>query len=715
MAAINPPDSWHHRTGWQLLILLVLVGGVYLNSLDGAFHYDDEHSIVRNTSLADLSQIPRYFVDMSAFSGDAGKGMYRPTLLVSYAVNHALHGYDVVGYHLVNVLLHAICVVLVWRLGRLLSPAQASQAWMAAALFAVHPVAAEPVNYISSRSETLMASFFLLTLLLHLRRSRGAIYRWGACLSFGLALLSKETGIVLIPILLLLDLWFGPANRRTVDDRNLAKRVRADRSVQVICSQHGIYWVIAVAYLGMLVWTGFLGGSVGEPVSAPLRSALAQMLTQLKAPVYYLQLLVLPSVLNVDHAFQVTEHVTTTVVLATALLMSLIALLIRSAHRWGHVALSALISLLVLLPTSVIPLNILVNERRIYLVLAAICLSIPRLIDLRVRPATIAALALLASLTVQRNEVWASPLSLWEDAMDRGSQSYTAFVNLGKARQGIGDGSGAASAYRQALTIEDGHGDVYNNLAVLMHEDGRLADAITYYQMALERSPQLEEIHHNLAVAYQETGDLSAASSAFRRALELEPHNGSLWSNFGQFQLEVSDLAGAESAYLEAVRLLGERAEPLNGLGNTLSALRRPIEAVTAYERALAVAADPAQRAVILTNLGESLMQAQRPEQARQALLASLAIAPSAAAHDYLARLSMADSDTTQAWQSWQASITLDPDRRVPLTGLGEISATRGDPDAARAWFERAVAAGAGRRAQEGLRRLKTSGQRGEG
>ncbi|MBT6149970.1 MAG: hypothetical protein HOH74_31310, partial [Gemmatimonadetes bacterium] len=76
---------------------------------------------------------------------------------------------------------------------------------------------------------------------------------------------------------------------------------------------------------------------------------------------------------------------------------------------------------------------------------------------------------------------------------------------------------------------------------------------------------------------------------------------------------------------------------------------------------------------------------------------------------------SMADSDTTQAWQSWQASITLDPDRRVPLTGLGEISATRGDPDAARAWFERAVAAGAGRRAQEGLRRLKTSGQRGEG
>ena len=688
MAATSLQTHAPNRT-WQVILLLAIVGIVYWNSLTGPFHYDDEHSIVRNQALRSLTQIPGYFTDLAAFSGDEGKGMYRPLLLVTYAVNHALHGYEVLGFHLVNIALHAICTMLVWRLGRLLSPNHVHGAWMAAAVFAVHPVAAEPVNYISSRSELLMAVFFLLALLLYLQQGKGHGCDWAAPISFALALLSKETAIVLIVVLMLFDVW-GRSGVR-------------DLSVGAMARRHGPYWVIAGAYLTILFWVGFLGNSGSESVRDPLQ----QVFTQVKAIVYYLQLLIMPSLLSVDHAFRVSSELTATVAMAAVFAMSGTLFALRGHLHTPRVALGLGACVCVLLPTSIVPLNVLVNERRIYLVLALVCILLPRIMRLRGRPALITGLVLLAGLTNQRNEVWASPVTLWENATDQGSRSYTAFVNLGKARQSAGDVIGATRAYRQALTINDGQGDVYNNVAVLLHESGQLQEAIVHYEKALERSPGMEEIHHNLAVAQQQTGDLAAAAVTFRRALELDPRNGGLWSNYGQLLLQLEDASGAESAYREAIRLLGDRPEPHNSLGNALSRQGRRSETIESYERALSYVVGSSQRSVILINLGESLMMDLQPARARQVLREALDITASAAAHDYLGRLSFADADTAGAWGAWQAAIQLDATRRVPLTGLGEIAAARGEIDTAVALLERAVAAGGGRRAQEGLRRVR--------
>ena len=146
----------YRAMGTIVLVSVIL----YFNSLNNAFHYDDIHSIVENPHIRDLSNIPSFFVDSELFSGEPHNRMYRPVLLVSYGLNYAVGGYEVHGYHLVNLLLHILNALLVYGLARSFRR-DGSFALFAGLLFAAHPVNTETVNYISSRSSSLAAFFYL--------------------------------------------------------------------------------------------------------------------------------------------------------------------------------------------------------------------------------------------------------------------------------------------------------------------------------------------------------------------------------------------------------------------------------------------------------------------------------------------------------------------------------------------------------------------------
>ena len=93
---------------------------IYATSLGNPFQYDDAHSIVDNRHIQSLANIPSFFADPTMFSEDAASAMYRPLILVSYGLNHALGGYEPEGYHLVNLFVHLANLVLVYVLVRLL-------------------------------------------------------------------------------------------------------------------------------------------------------------------------------------------------------------------------------------------------------------------------------------------------------------------------------------------------------------------------------------------------------------------------------------------------------------------------------------------------------------------------------------------------------------------------------------------------------------------
>ena len=188
-------------------VAYVLVGlitfGVYANSLHNPFHYDDLHSIVDNPHVRDLGRIPSFFIDPTAFSAEADNAMYRPLLLATFAINYAISGYEVYSYHLVALGLHLGCVLLLGAVARQLLADQYA-AYFAAALFALHPINTEPINYISSRSEILASFFFLLGLYAYLRPGQRR-YLW-VSLAFAGGVLSKSTTVVFPLVLVAYEL-----------------------------------------------------------------------------------------------------------------------------------------------------------------------------------------------------------------------------------------------------------------------------------------------------------------------------------------------------------------------------------------------------------------------------------------------------------------------------------------------------------------------------
>jgi hypothetical protein len=162
------------RRGWLAPAAAALLACLaYFNALNNPFVYDDRNTVVANPSLVDLSNVKFLFLYTP----------FRPIVNLSYAFDRWLWGYQPPGFHLTNIALHALVVVLlcVW-VRRLLSDAgmmlgRDAGAFAAAALFAVHPMQTEAVAYVSGRSELLCAAWFVAALLAAreaiLRHSRG--------------------------------------------------------------------------------------------------------------------------------------------------------------------------------------------------------------------------------------------------------------------------------------------------------------------------------------------------------------------------------------------------------------------------------------------------------------------------------------------------------------------------------------------------------------
>ena len=155
-----------------LLVFSLLAAILYANALHNPFHYDDRHSIEHNKHLRSLRNIPQFFTDPGTFSSERRGTMFRPLLLSSYAVNYAMHENWVSGFRIANLGLHVLCSLalfaLVSRWGRL-----PREAWAVGLLFLLHPLHGEPINYISSRSDLLVAFFYLLALYVAARPLHG--------------------------------------------------------------------------------------------------------------------------------------------------------------------------------------------------------------------------------------------------------------------------------------------------------------------------------------------------------------------------------------------------------------------------------------------------------------------------------------------------------------------------------------------------------------
>ena len=561
---------------WMPLSILLLTWGVYLNSLENSFHFDDSHSIVENYHIRSLGNIPRFFVDTQSFSREPAMAMYRPMLLSSYALNYALGGYEPRGYRLVNLCLHGVTALMAYLLLFKLG-IDRSLAWGGGIIFGIHPIHSQVVNYISSRSEVMCVLGVLVAAYLMVVRQKGNEGRGlypGTLVAYGAALLSKSAGLVLLPLLMLL---------RT--GRELSKGG---------WKEHLPFWILTLIYLGVIVANGFLTGSLSQDV----RPYNEQLFTQVKGLVYYVKLIFMPVGLSVEHSFSVSRSPLEGAVLGSALLVGSLGYLAWRGARsgnWGSLAVGWFLAGLGV--TFLVPLNVLVNEHRLYLPFVGLLAGVmgycgKREVTFPLRMTGWGLLVVLVALTWQQNRVWKDEFTLWQDAAARAPGMFRAQSNLGLAQYERGDLDGALESFRKALELNPHYSKTWNNLGLVYEDMGHYTRARAAYERALELRSDLAGTVNNLGRLSLQMGRSDAAESYLRQALEIDPLAIEARVNLGLVHQRSGRLTAAAEEYAKALQLDPEYAEGYNNLGLLYQESGRPEEALQTLEKAVQLRPD---------------------------------------------------------------------------------------------------------------------------
>jgi Flp pilus assembly protein TadD len=446
--------------------------------------------------------------------------MTRPVVNFSYALDRAISGGSLLGYHLTNVLLHVINVLLLFQVARLTVEDQQARAadsnrlpvratvvaFTTAATFGLHPLMTEAVGYISGRSEVLCGVFFLAALLAARRWLVGAGRIW-LVLAFGLwigSLLSKEIGAIW-PLVLL-----GYDRLVLAGDPEQSRR----RWRRVLGPLLGLTVLAGLMRLAVLVLVENPGGA-----EIIWRYALVEVEVMFR----YFSLLLSPADQSIFHQVsEVSWPPAPRIMLALVWLGVWLGTAWKLARLDGAVTLGMVWFVLLLVPSSVLVLLNLgepMAEHRVYLAAAGFFLASGTVVGhvwaffdtrtprsrLLLRFSLAAWLTVLGGLTVLRNEVWSDPVRLWLDAAEKAPGIWVPHVMLGAALQERGAREEAIVAYRRAIQLRSSEQVPYMRLGLAQAELGRLAEARSTFQTLLTLDRTSAVAHNGLgAVALLE-------------------------------------------------------------------------------------------------------------------------------------------------------------------------------------------------------------------
>ena len=490
---------------------------VYLNALDNPFAYDDYRTVVDNPTIQDLGSVRAILWHDVA----------RPMINVSYALDRALWGPAPFGFHLTNVLLHALNVFLLYLVVRQVASRHSMAAAPAAAwLFAVHPMMTEAVGYVSGRSEVLCATFCLLAGLSAGRwRRRGGTSWVVATIALWLAALATKEIAIMFPFVLLVYERLAPASDDITQRR---------WSIALPLS------LMAAAVLAGLVRIAVLTRLEAHAGAAGVQWSFIPLAFDVAAR--YVRLLVLPVGQTVFHTVWPLAWAD-----ARALAgLAIVATMAGAAWRLKRIEWGATIGiawfLLLLIPSSVLILldrGEPMAEHRVYLASAGLFLAVGIGIGrawttlagastaLRgiAGAASVVALLSLAALAVVRNAVWEDPVRLWQEAVDKSPAHYRPRLLLGEALQHARRPGEALQHFRTAISLRPEEPTGYIKLGQCLAVMGRLDEAADVLERLRVRDPQSTLALNGLGTVAMLGGQTTRAREYFLQTIARDPRN----------------------------------------------------------------------------------------------------------------------------------------------------------------------------------------------
>ena len=561
-------------------------------------------------------------------------GSWHPLTTMSFMLDWQMFGMKAGGYHLHNVVLHAASAVLLFLLLRRVTGATLLSA-MTAAIFAVHPLRAESVAWVTERTDVLSGLFFVLTLGAYaIYATRPSGLRYAAVLVlFTLGLMCKAILVTLPVILLLLDYW--PLRRL---EASVGEATPLENGT-------GKQWLKRAAWLALEKLPLFILAMAFSIVTANLSLSATRSVAVLPlqvrmamAPVSYVGYLgqmFFPRNLSAHYPYAEDGSPIWQVAIACVFLAAISWGVWALRRKRPYLLVGWLWYIVIMLPViGLVPGgNQLVADRYTYLpqiglalalVWAAADLTVAwphgRRVGLAVSSVVLVALMVCAW---KQTSYWRDSETLWRHALSCTSDNAIAHEHLGTALEQLGRTDDARAQYQQTLAITPRSLPALCNLGNILNNEGKVDEAIELYRRALDLNLEQADVYYNMGNALLRKGSEGEAMASYRRAVRIDPRH----------------------------------AAAHNNLGNVLNSQGRTAEALDEYR--LAIESNP-RNVDAYENCGDSLMR--------------------------LGRLD-------EAGRNFQKALDLDPLRANAMTKLGDVSREKGDIDTAEIYYRKALQA----------------------
>lgn len=616
MTKIFLPKPLYHLL---LIIILGIIG--YSNTLSVPFVFDDDINIVRNPIIKNID----YYLSPSKakrYNGPTEYPMFinRYVGSLTFALNYKIHGLDVTGYHLVNILIHLINSLLIYWFLHLIFLTLASGAGgynplflkhgstvalFASLLFVTHPIQIQAVTYIVQRFTSLATMFYLFSMIMYIKARlifiadnnnhggkisiRALIYFLTALLAAVMAIKSKEIALTLPFFIVLYDWYF----LQDLEGGWLKKH-------GLMVGGIGCLLVVAVFffYLGKDPFSSLLAGYGSRDFTL-----VERLLTESRVIIFYISLLILPlpARLNLGHDFVISQSLlapasTIFSVIALALLFSFAVFLARRNRLlsfgiiwfFGNLAIES----------TFVPLEI-IFEHRLYLPSLGIFLAVSALLVMvieRCRQKWVGSAVFLSVIitamvftgtTYSRNNVWNDELILWQDVVSKSPRKARGYHQLANVQNEKGNRDLALKYYMKAVSVDPSYAPSYYNLGIIYYGKGLPGEAIKYYMKAINVDPSDFASYYNLGTVYSGLGLTDMSIKAYRNAIKINPSHADAYNNLGIALFDKGRMDESIKAYRNAINIEPSHANAYSNLGEAFLAKGLIAESIKACRNAI--------------------------------------------------------------------------------------------------------------------------------
>jgi tetratricopeptide (TPR) repeat protein len=662
-------------------VLALAVLTAYAPALSGAFIWDDD------SWTTNILHILRDFRGLLLiWSRPMAMQQYYPLTGTSFWLDYHFWKLWTLPYHLENVFLHLVAVFLFWKLLRKL---EVPGAWLAAAIFALHPVMVESVAWITERKNVLSLVFFLGGLLAYGRFNgywkplTPPSLRWGsyvlAFVFLALALLAKTTTFSFPAVVLLIHWWKRGGLRWQADVLPalpfFGTAIGMSAATAWIETNHvgavGWEWTIPFPdrcliagrafwfYLGKLFWPENL--CFIYPHWKPDADSVWQWLW----PVSAAGLLVAAWFLR----GRLGRGAATTLFFFVGTLFPVLGFMnaygMRYAFVWDHWVYLSSLSIFALTAAALVCLAEYLKQVRAVWALSAVLLPI------------------LGLLTWKQCFMYADSETLWRTTIKKDPAAFLAYNNLGYILLEEHQEKDAIFNFEKSLAINPNFNEPHNNLGDVLLRTGHTNEAFMHFNRAMELAPDSPASYYNLGNAWMGTGHLPEAIAQFQKAVELDPAFAKAYNNLGVAWLRLGQTNDAAGSFAKAIAAAPDPDFPdaYNNMANLLAARGQPFEAIDDYQKAIQV--DP-EFAPAHCGLADMLAAQDQLDEAVAEYRRTVDLAPAyVAAHYNLAVILARQNKLEDAAAHFRKVIELVPDSANAHGNLANVLVAQGKLDEA--------------------------------